>query len=82
MVVSKINPSITYAEVKKVDSNDAQKRKDLYRIDLENDDISKISLIIAIGGAKMKYEDEGVVYFPVYLVKKNKKVILLKYHFI
>ena len=75
MVVSKINPSITYAEVKKVDSNDAQKRKDLYRIDLENDDIPKISLIIAIGGAKMKYEDEGVVYFPVYLVKKNKKVM-------
>lgn len=75
MVVSKINPSITYAEVKKVDLDDAQKRKDLYRIDLENDDIPKISLIIAIGGAKMKYEDEGVVYFPVYLVKKNKKVM-------
>ena len=75
MVVSKINPSITYAEVKKVDSEDSKKQKELYVIDLENDDIPNISLIIAIGGAKMKYDTDGVVYFPVYLVKKNKKVM-------
>ena len=74
MVVSKINSQVSYPEVKRIDSADIKREKVLYLIDLENDDITNIKLIIAIGGAKRQFESKGVIYFPVYLVKNNSKV--------
>ena len=75
MVLSKLDRSISYPELKKVDPDDLKKEANLYQIEFENAKISKIEIIVAIGNAKNTFEDKNVTYFPIYLVKTNKKVI-------
>ena len=70
MVVSKLKSSINYIEQKRVASDDFENEKSLYQID-----INDIEVIIAVGNAKNTYIDDNITYFPVYLVKKNNKVI-------
>jgi predicted NAD-dependent protein-ADP-ribosyltransferase YbiA (DUF1768 family) len=70
MVVSRIDPSISYSELKAVDPNDLEKEKNLYQIDIDGVDI-----IIAVGHAKNEYAERNVTFFPIYLVKHNNKVI-------
>lgn len=70
MVLSKINNNVSYPEIKKVDQSDINKESNLYQIEVDNTDI-----IIAVGNAKNTFVNENVTYFPVYLVKKNNKVI-------
>lgn len=38
-------------------------------------EVKDIDIIIAVGNAKNTYEDKNVLYFPIYLVKHNHKVI-------
>jgi predicted NAD-dependent protein-ADP-ribosyltransferase YbiA (DUF1768 family) len=75
MVLSKLDRSISYPELKKVDPDDLKKEANLYQIEFENAKISKIEIIVAIGNAKNTFEDKNVTYFPIYLVKTNKKVM-------
>lgn len=75
MVLSKLDRSISYPELKRVDPEDLKKEANLYQIELETSNISKIEIIVAIGGAKNTFEDKNITYFPIYLVKTNKKVI-------
>jgi len=75
MVLSKLDRSISYPEIKRVDPSDLKKEANLYQLELETQKISKIDVIIAIGNAKNAFENKNVTYFPVYLVKSNKKVI-------
>ena len=70
MVLSKIDDEISYPETKKVNPEDLDKESDLYQIAVEGVDI-----IIAIGRAKNSFQTKNVTYFPVYLVKKNDKVL-------
>jgi predicted NAD-dependent protein-ADP-ribosyltransferase YbiA (DUF1768 family) len=71
MVVSKINANVSYPEIKKIDPDDlTDEEKDLYQIQAMGVDI-----IIALGNAKNTYEPQNIVYFPIYLVKTNNKVI-------
>jgi predicted NAD-dependent protein-ADP-ribosyltransferase YbiA (DUF1768 family) len=70
MVVSKINPEISYPELKTVDANDFQKEANLYQIQLKGVDV-----LVAIGSAKNTYAEQKVLYFPLYLVKPNHKVL-------
>jgi len=75
MVLSKLNKSISYPELKQVDPADLSKEANLYQIELETTKIGKIDIIIALGNAKNTYEENNITYFPIYLVKSNKKVI-------
>ena len=70
MVLSKINKDVSYPELKSVDQNDLKLEANLYQIELK-----EIDVIIAIGGGKNTFEDKNILYFPIYLVKYNNKVV-------
>ena len=70
MVLSKIKDDVVYPELKKVLNDDLKLEANLYQIEIEGLDI-----IIAIGNAKRTYESNNIIYFPIYLVKYNNKVI-------
>ena len=70
MVLSKINIDVSYPELKSVDSGDLKSEANLYQLE-----IKEIDVIVAIGKAKNTFEDKNVLYFPIYLVKHNNKVV-------
>jgi hypothetical protein len=70
MVLSKINNEISYPELKSVDSNDFKTEANLYEVEIKG-----IDVVIAVGNAKNTFEDKNVLYFPIYLVKNNDKVV-------
>jgi hypothetical protein len=70
MVLSKIDEDISYHELKSVDTNDLKMEANLYQLE-----ILDVDVIIAVGNAKNTYEDKNILFFPVYLVKHNNKVI-------
>ncbi len=70
MVKSKIDSGVSYPELKGVDSGDTKLEADLYQIE-----INGIDVMIAIGNAKNTFEDKNILYFPIYLVKHNNKVV-------
>ena len=70
MVLSKIDKSVSYPELKSVDSGDLKLEADLYQLEIKG-----IDVMIAIGNSKNTFEDKNILYFPIYLVKFNNKVI-------
>lgn len=70
MVLSKINKEVSYPELKSVDSGDLKTEADLYQLE-----IKEVDVIIAIGNGKNTYEDKNILFFPIYLVKHNNKVV-------
>ena len=70
MVKSKIDSGVSYPELKSVDSGDTKLEADLYQIE-----INGIDVMIAVGNAKNTFEDKNILYFPIYLVKHNNKVV-------
>jgi predicted NAD-dependent protein-ADP-ribosyltransferase YbiA (DUF1768 family) len=70
MVLSKINSDVSYPELKSVDYGDLKTEASLYQIEIKD-----VEIVIAVGNAKNTFEYANILYFPIYLVKKNNKVI-------
>lgn len=71
MVVSKIDKTVSYIELKSVDPADLKGEMSLYEIILDDG----LTIEAAIGGAKNTFAAKNITYFPIYLVKFNNKVI-------
>jgi len=70
MVISNINKEISYPELKSVDKADLKLEANLYQMELMGVDV-----IVAVGNSKNTFEEHDIVYFPIYLVKQNDKVM-------
>ena len=63
MVRSVLNTNINYIENKNVEPEDTKHEASIYELTFNN-----IDIIIGIGKEKYKYIDEGIIYFPIYLI--------------
>ena len=68
MVLSRLDPSISYTEQLEMDPEDINYDASMYAVD-----VMKTPLIIALGKQKNKFIDKNIIYFPIYLVKDTEQ---------
>ena len=66
-LVSILDKSIRYPEIKTLENDDTDYTASIYEINLHNEDI-----IVALGQAKYNYIENNIVYFPIYIIKNDK----------
>jgi len=66
MVVSRLNSSVSYPEIKAISPMDLHKTFDIYQIAVYGLDV-----LIAVGFAQNTFASKNITYFPIYLVKKH-----------
>ena len=71
MVVSRIDATIKYPNVKAVDPEDLNFEAQLYEIEIFPD----LDVIIALGQVKYTFVTKGVLYIPVYLTKEGTVLV-------
>jgi predicted NAD-dependent protein-ADP-ribosyltransferase YbiA (DUF1768 family) len=70
MVLSRHDSRVNYDEIRSINEADKLAPSELYQIE-----INSIDIIIAIGKPLNTYEDQNIIYFPIYLVKYNDFVV-------
>ena len=70
MVRSRLDPSINYPEVKALDQTDTKDSQ--YKAPLYEAEVLGIHTIVSIGQIKNTFIENGIVYFPLYLIKDDK----------
>ena len=70
MVVSVLNKNVSYPEVKHTDFGDINFLADTYQVILQNVDV-----IIAVGKQKNTYENQSIIFFPIYLITNTNTFI-------
>lgn len=66
MVKSNLNSNVNYPEYKMLNEEDKNMESSLYEMELLN-----VSLLIALGNIKYSYENDNIVYYPIYVIKDN-----------
>lgn len=66
-VISRINKDIVYPSIKTIDPEDFGTKSNIYELDLLG-----IQIAILLGVPKYTYTDQGVVYFPIYAISREK----------
>ena len=69
MVLSRLNNTIDYPDIRKVDEEDVGFNSPLYSMDIYDTDV-----IIALGNIKYSFVTKGILYVPVYLVVNDRVV--------
>ena len=67
MGLSKLNQTVSYVELKRVEPNDINKIADVYQININDTDI-----FISVGRENTV---KDLAYFPIYLIDKSRKVL-------
>lgn len=70
MVLSQINDTITYPEIKTIDENDKGKEVTMFKLNLLGVDV-----IIAIGDLKYDFAKNDILFVPVYLIVDEQEKI-------
>ena len=70
MVKSELNKDIVYPELKNLLDGDVNYDATLYGVNIKDHDIT-----VALGKQQDKFLEKGIVYFPIYLVLENNKVM-------
>ena len=70
MVLSQINDTITYPEIKNIDENDKGKEVTMFQINLLG-----VEVVVAIGDVKYDFTKDGILFVPVYLIVDEKEKI-------
>ena len=70
MVLSQINDTITYPEIKTIDENDNGKEVTMFQINLLG-----VEVVIAVGDVKYDFAKNDILFVPVYLIVDEKEKI-------
>ena len=70
MVVSKLDKSISYPEIKYIMSGDKELSIEMYSIV-----VNKMTIIVAIGNEIDTYSSKKISYYPVYMIKNTGKAV-------